>query len=169
MSTEKHRLLSIFASFRDHLDDQHDRRERLIKVRGFLTVSPFTSAVYKKVSRDVTILSKKVIFFLHRILTEEAVDTRQSIAHIAQRAHPKFRQVQALFSRLKDDLQGEQIWKYQKQISPGLQEYIEALGFAHYLEHGTLISLAQVQSSLCDEAGVPVCLLCYDMIISFQR
>jgi hypothetical protein len=167
MSTEKHLILTTFASFRDHLDDQNDRRERLIKVRRFRSLSLRSPQVCPKVSRDVTILSKKIIFFLHRILTEESVHTRESIARAAQRALPKFEQVQAFFSLMKHDLQGGQFWKYRKQISPGLQEYIEALGFAHYLEHGTLISLAQVQSSLNDGAGVPVRLLvmsCHDAL-----
>jgi len=33
--------------------------------------------------------------------------------------------------------------------------YIEALGFAHYLEHGTLVSYQEVQLSLSDENGIP--------------
>lgn len=30
----------------------------------------------------------------------------------------------------------------------GLQEYIEALSFCHYIEHGTLISLQEVRQTL---------------------
>ena len=41
--------------------------------------------------------------------------------------------------------------------SPGLEEYIEALSFLHYLEHRTLIPLAEVQAGLSDtETGEPV-------------
>jgi len=43
---------------------------------------------------------------------------------------------------------------YQRQVSPGLQEYIEALSFAHYLEHRTLITYDQVQATLNDAEGV---------------
>lgn len=42
-------ITQAFSAFRDEIDDHNDRRERLIKV-----------------SRDVTGLSKKVIFLLHR-------------------------------------------------------------------------------------------------------
>ncbi len=42
-------LLNAFGTFRDEIDEHNDRRERLIKT-----------------SRDVTSLSKKVIFLLHR-------------------------------------------------------------------------------------------------------
>jgi predicted translin family RNA/ssDNA-binding protein len=31
------------------------------------------------------------------------------------------------------ELEGENFWQYQKMVSPGLQEYIEALSFAQYL------------------------------------
>lgn len=44
------RLLDQFAEFRDELNAHHDSRERLIKL-----------------SRDITALSKKLIFALHRI------------------------------------------------------------------------------------------------------
>jgi hypothetical protein len=37
--------------------------------------------------------------------------------------------------------------------------YIEALGFAHYLEHGTLVSYEDVQLSLSDENSIPVRML----------
>lgn len=40
--------------------------------------------------------------------------------------------------------------------------YIEALGFAHYLEHGTLVSYQEVQLSLSDENGIPVRMLHLD-------
>jgi hypothetical protein len=57
---------------------------------------------------------------------------------------------------MKDELAGDRFWRYQRQVSPGLQEYIEALSLAHYLEHGTLITLEQVQRSLSDDDGIPV-------------
>lgn len=48
-SSTSAQVLEAFAGFRDEIDDYNDRRERLIKS-----------------SRDVTSLSKKVIFLLHR-------------------------------------------------------------------------------------------------------
>jgi len=35
--------------------------------------------------------------------------------------------------------------------SAGLEEYIEGLSFLHYLEHGTLISLKEVQETLSEK------------------
>jgi hypothetical protein len=37
-----------------------------------------------------------------------------------------------------------------------LFRYIEALSFAHYLGHGTLVTFTQVQSTLSDNNGIPV-------------
>jgi hypothetical protein len=57
---------------------------------------------------------------------------------------------------MKPDLDRDRFWRYHHQVSPGLQEYIEALSFAHYLEHKTLITFEQVQNTLCDADAVPV-------------
>ncbi len=56
------------------------------------------------------------------------------------------------------ELAGDRFWHYQQNVSPGLQEYIEALSFAHYLEHRSLITYAAVQRSLSDDVGGPVSL-----------
>ncbi|KXN83588.1 Translin-associated protein X [Leucoagaricus sp. SymC.cos] len=112
-------LLSNFESFRTEIDDYNDRRERLIKA-----------------SRDVTNLSKKVIFLLHRIALE---DDETSYSRAAKRGVSKLREVQDIYAGLTHELVGDRFWRFQRQVSPGLQEYIEALSFAHYLQHGTLI------------------------------
>lgn len=116
-------------------------------------------------SRDVTNLSKKIIFLLHRLMTEDLPhssadaadqDDRRRALRAAARAREKLKEVQALFASIRPELVGDRFWHYQKNVSPGLQEYIEALSFAHYLETGTLISFAEVQKSISDEDGVPV-------------
>jgi len=60
-----------------------------------------------------------------------------------------------MYAGLQEELQGDRFWRYQKNVSPGLQEYIEALSFAHYLEHGTLVTFEQVQRTLCGDDSVP--------------
>ncbi|KAI5898601.1 Translin [Schizophyllum commune H4-8] len=129
-------VLGAFDGFRQHLDEHHDRRERLIKS-----------------SRDATNLSKKVIFLLHRLMTEDTSDPRKA----ARRGHEKLKEVQQIYAGMADkgELEGDRFWRYQHQVSPGLQEYIEALSYAHYLEHETLISFEEVQRSLCREDGTP--------------
>ncbi|KAF9452538.1 Translin [Macrolepiota fuliginosa MF-IS2] len=128
-------LLANFESFRADIDDYNDRRERLIKA-----------------SRDITNLSKKIIFLLHRIALE---DDEASNARAAKRGISKLREVQDIYAGLAPELIGDHFWRYQRQVSPGLQEYIEALSFAHYLQHGTLIPFETVQRSLSSPEGVP--------------
>ncbi|KAI0651590.1 Translin [Trametes meyenii] len=133
-------VLRAFESFRDDLDDHNDRRERLIKS-----------------SRDITNLSKKLIFLLHRTVTEDPAefDDHALRQRAAARAKGKLCEIQSLFAALREELVGDRFWRYQRNVSPGLQEYIEALSFAHYLEHRTLISYDQVQSTLTDPGGLP--------------
>lgn len=73
----------------------------------------------------------------------------------AAQAQDKLKDIRALFATMSQELTGERFARYQRNVSPGLQEYIEALSFAHYLEHKTLISYEEVQNSLCDDAGKP--------------
>jgi len=58
-----------------------------------------------------------------------------------------------MYASLKNELVGDQFWRYQRQISPGLQEYIEALSFAQFLNDGSLITYEQVQATLCGVEG----------------
>lgn len=51
------------------------------------------------------------------------------------------------------ELGGPRFWRYVQNISGGLQEYIEALSFVYYIEHGGLVSYEQVQAILCDNTG----------------
>lgn len=46
------------------------------------------------------------------------------------------------------ELQGISAWRYQRQISPGIQELMEALIFSHYLQYQTLLDIQQAQSLL---------------------
>ncbi|KAF8446189.1 Translin [Boletus edulis BED1] len=128
----------IFSQFQLELDDHNDRRERLIKA-----------------SRDVTNLSKKVIFLLHRIVNEDAQDYRAHSKHACERGIEKLREVRDIYAAIKPEVQGDSFWHHHHSISPGLQEYIEALSFAHYLGHGTLITFNQVQAALSDDLGAP--------------
>jgi len=110
-------LNSVFTGIRDNLDAHYDRKERLVKI-----------------SRDITSLSKKMIFSLQRIQGEisslpagiqKEVDTREG-------------EIQKLLKKAEPDVQGANVeryilhilWnamlirRYQRQISPGIQEYV---------------------------------------------
>jgi len=83
---------------------------------------------------------------------EQTKDTDEANANFAE-ARQKLAEVQAIFRARKADLAEWRCWQYQSAISPGVQEYIEALSFLHYLEHGSLISYDDVQRTFCDEDG----------------
>jgi hypothetical protein len=48
--------------------------------------------------------------------------------------------------------------RFARNVTGGLQEYIEAVTFAHYLQTGTVLSLDAVNAGLCDDDGAPVCI-----------
>jgi len=121
----------------------------------------FNSLLIFQASRDITNLAKKTIFLLHRIALEEPVppneDEQNKNKRAAECGYEKLGEVQNIYAKLKPELEGEKYWRYQRQVSPGVQEYVEALSFAHYLEHGSLITFDAVQQTLMDPQGNQVC------------
>ncbi|KAJ5109603.1 hypothetical protein N7532_002248 [Penicillium argentinense] len=115
-------ILSIFENFRSELDEHHDRRERIIKT-----------------SRDITALSKKIIFALQRVRATNAPIPPK----IAKENQTRLEQITTLFTNIVPDLQGINAWRY-RSISSGIQEYIEAIAFEHYLRTQTLITHGEV-------------------------
>lgn len=139
MATSDVRMIQdMFDGFKKEFDAQNDRRESLIKA-----------------SRDITNLSKKVIFLLHRIMNEDVQDASALSKRASESGMEKLREVQALYAKIKMELQGDLFWRHHRAISPSLQEYVEATSFAWYLGHSTLVSFSQVQQELSDENGVP--------------
>ncbi|PQE15853.1 translin-associated x protein [Rutstroemia sp. NJR-2017a BBW] len=114
-------FMPMFETFRAELDEHHDRRERIIKA-----------------SRDITALSKKIAQALHTPLPPK----------IASESNDRLTTIQTLFTSIVPDLAGINSWRYQRQISGGVQEYMEAVSFSHYLTQQSLISLSQAQDSL---------------------
>ncbi|KAE8355699.1 Translin family-domain-containing protein [Aspergillus coremiiformis] len=133
MTEPSTQILSIFETFRNELDEHHDRRERLTKI-----------------SRDITALSKKIIFSLQRIRKINA----PLPPHITTETQTRFTQIQSLFNSALPDLTGPNNWRYQRQLSGAVQEFIEALSFHHYLQWQRLISLREVVAKLPAEVLV---------------
>ncbi|KAI5452497.1 hypothetical protein NCC49_000660 [Naganishia albida] len=135
-------LRSVFESFRTTLDDQNERRERII-------VS----------SRQVTSLSKKVIFHLLRIslIPRTAADRDVQRAKTLAEADEKVEEVLGWLRKCRDDLKEADVsfWAYARNISPGIQEFIEAVSLLHYLRHSTLITLAQLHERLRESPSNP--------------
>ena len=86
---------------------------------------------------------------------KDTVDRARAV-RAAAKGREKLKEVQNLLAAIRGEVEGDRFWRYQRNVSPGLQEYIEALSFAHYLETGKLVSFDEVQKTLSDEHGVPV-------------
>jgi len=52
------------------------------------------------------------------------------------------------FAAIAPDLAGINAWRYQRQISGGIQEYIEAISFEHYLKNQKLITIEEASALL---------------------
>ncbi|RMJ27618.1 translin-associated factor TraX [Aspergillus sp. HF37] len=120
-------ITSIFKAFRDELDEHYDRRERIIKT-----------------SRDITALSKKIIFTLQRLRKI----SNPLPEHITKDTDAKFAQIRTLFDAVVSEMDPLNTHRYQRNISPAIEEFIEAVSFAHYLQHQELISIEAIRAKL---------------------
>ena len=92
--------------------------------------------------------SKKVIFLLQRILNETSDDDRVLSLRAADEAKRKLAEAHTMLRSIAHELAGPSFWRYAHNISSGLQEYIEALSFVHYIQCGGLVSYERAQANL---------------------
>lgn len=125
----------LFTGFREELDNYHNQRERVIKA-----------------SRDVTASSKKVIFALQRI---KDCDESQSIENDGT-VKTHINEIKERIESVREDITGEKNqWRYARQFSGSIEEYIEAVSFRHYLLHRQIIPLEAVQETIPDVLITP--------------
>lgn len=86
----------------------------------------------------------------------EDQDDRKRATRAVVKGREKLREIQNMFASFSHEVKGDRFWRYQRNVSPGLQEYIEALSFTHYLDTGRLVSYDEVQKSLSDSEGTQV-------------
>lgn len=87
-ATRADRLMSSFSAFRTELDQHQAQRERIVKL-----------------SRDVTALSKQLIFALHRIASGKGIQT------VVREAEGKMKDLRVLFAKLQGEVQGADFWR----------------------------------------------------------
>lgn len=149
----KTQVLEAFGSFRDEIDAHNDCRERLIKS-----------------SRDVTAMSKKVIFLLHRFDISDfaSSETSSKTKQLFSEAETKLQEIISLLrqaalseglgplevSSAKPDVSTRRLraQRYERNIGAGLEEFIEAISFYHYLRTQRLITLRQIQDRFLVES-----------------
>jgi len=120
---------NMFGEISKVLDARHDKRERIVKL-----------------SRDITIESKRIIFCLHRIKSEE------DKAGVLGEADGRLNDLKkTLWYYLARELKGEDHYQFIRAYSAGLQEWVEALSFYHYLTFNKLITFKEVEKELIFE------------------
>ncbi len=86
-------------------------------------------------------------------MNDTSDDDRVLSLRAATEAKKKLAEIHTMLKSLSHELVGPRFWRHAQNISGGLQEYIEALSFVYYIEHGRLVSYETVQAILCDDAG----------------
>ncbi|KAI2616001.1 Translin [Hypoxylon sp. NC1633] len=115
---------SMFESFRNELDEHHDRRMRI-----------------GTVSRDVTALSKKIIFSLQRIRRlNQPLQPR-----INTDVEDRMKEIATRLATIEADVAGMNRSRYPLIC---LEEFVEAISFSYYLHHQKLITPSQVRDAL---------------------
>lgn len=121
----------MFSEISVYLDSRHDKKERIVKL-----------------SRDITIESKRIIFCLHRI-RDEADPSREAILEEADTRLQEVRE--NLWRQVAKEIETEGHHQYLRAYSAGLQEWIEALSFYHFLRNNKIISYEEVSRQLVFE------------------
>ncbi|CAO3688020.1 unnamed protein product [Umbelopsis ramanniana] len=121
---ESDSMAQLFETLRVSLDAHHDKRERLIKL-----------------VRDITAQSKKLIFLLH--CTAQDAPNMKFDEPKAKRS-----EILQLLRKVSNEISGPDYYRYLKSVSPGIEEYIEAVAFFEYLENGKLLGIEILQEQL---------------------
>lgn len=103
--------------------------------------------------------SKRAIFALHRGVNDDQGNSREDqLRKIAERGFQSLHQIRKnlIFQFTKEILGESDYWLNQRSISPGLQEYTEAVSYAHYLSTGRLITYKEMIKWLSDDDGTLV-------------
>ncbi|KAA8497572.1 Translin-associated protein X [Porphyridium purpureum] len=136
--TPKGAYADMFASIGAEMDAFNYQRERLVQA-----------------SRTVTMKSKHGIFGLHRIapkLLAVTAATTPDLSLMDDSDGAKKEIVEMILTKIAGELAQDTILYYRlhRAFSPGIQEFLEFVLFAHYLQTRTLMSLSAAQQMLDD-------------------
>ncbi|KAL1502265.1 hypothetical protein ABEB36_007431 [Hypothenemus hampei] len=117
---DDHLITKMFKSFAAELDQKHDRYERIVKL-----------------SRDITIESKRIIFLLHSINTE--LDEKKN--SVLLEAESRLLNISNHnFRSIATELKDQDGYLYHRAFTDGMQEFIEALCLYHFTKEGIIYS-----------------------------
>lgn len=105
-------VVENFQEYANELNDKHDRYERIVKL-----------------SRDITIESKRLIFLLHTINKN-----REEKEKILEQAKTRLIQLcKGQFAGIAKELKEVDQYQYARAYSAGVQEFIEAFTYYYYI------------------------------------
>ncbi|EDW38820.1 GL13728 [Drosophila persimilis] len=109
---EDNPIVQAFRNYSIELTTKHDRHERIVKL-----------------SRDITIESKRIIFTLHSI--DSRKQNKEKILEEAQKRLQKL--IEVNFRAIALELRDQDVYQFRNAYSAGLQEFIEAYTYMEYL------------------------------------
>ncbi|KAK9496769.1 hypothetical protein O3M35_010572 [Rhynocoris fuscipes] len=120
-------VVAAFRKFAVELDKKHDKYERIVKI-----------------SRDITIESKRLIFSLHALLRNE------DVTEAGEKIKEGLRKIILThFTNITLELENEDPYQYLRAFSPGLQEFIEAITlYSFIVKNGILFTWEDVKDEL---------------------
>jgi predicted translin family RNA/ssDNA-binding protein len=125
---ESNPVLCAFRAYSEELDDKHDRYERVIKL-----------------SRDICIESKRIIFTLHSIDPNDLAKKEIVLKEVGERL---LKICATNFAAIADELHGRDPYQYGRAYSAGLQEFIEAYSFYEYISESPITDWTGLQERL---------------------
>ncbi|KAJ0170515.1 hypothetical protein K1T71_013886 [Dendrolimus kikuchii] len=116
-------ILAMFKEAATKLNDRQDRHERLVKL-----------------SRDITIESKRIIFLLHSALTKESCE------NTIQEANERLQKlIKGPIRSIGLELENSPAYLHSRAVTAGFQEYVEARTLCSLMEKKELIQWNEVQ------------------------
>ncbi|KAL1140808.1 hypothetical protein AAG570_000736 [Ranatra chinensis] len=127
-------IVRAFQQFGKELDGKNDKYERLVKI-----------------SRDITIESKRIIFGLQGLCRSLDIksDSKKLQEGLKKIMSTHFRSIAA-------ELDGEDHYQFLRAYTPGIQEFIEALTLYNYLIKESLYTWDQLKNDLCFTVNKPI-------------
>lgn len=124
---ENNPVIQCFREYAAILDAKHDKHERIVKI-----------------SRDITIESKRIIFLLHTIDSRKN-NLRKVCDEAKERLEAIFRNH---FVSIAKELTNQDPYQYARAYTNGMQEFIEAYTFYEYLCGQNISSWDAIQKKL---------------------
>eukprot|EP00049_Salpingoeca_infusionum_P016513 m.338845 g.338845 ORF g.338845 m.338845 type:complete len:288 (+) comp16087_c0_seq3:5413-6276(+) len=134
-------MLLTFADYSKTLTAQYDKHERIVKL-----------------SRDMTIQSKRLIFALHRMNASTKAKALES-------ADEDLQKIFGLIHQIGKELKDEDPLKFGYAYSPGMQEFIEAYTFLEFHKTGTLAQPGDIEAAFNKDSEAPFALHTTDYVL----